>query len=354
MSDPKLFFCWRSGAEAYRELPHGFIRDGYLEEQRRMLPANRFNRLHLNEWGQRDVGFLTDVELAGITAPRLLLLERSQEPHVLAVDYGRVKDHAAEVLLRKGSGAGDLLVSQTRLFQGSPDQPVPLEAMESSIIEFHERFHLVRIVIDPYQMLGTAERLAKRFKWPLFDTEMAEKAPFRKAIVLRPIGPHYLNRLTMGLLGACRSKQLQIPGACVDLLAQLGSVVTKETFYGVRIDSGTGVGVRAHDDLVIALGMALTELSQRGSGVELSAFQCLLDQDHERRCFLRDPIGGLVWPQHGRGPQCAPCAGWQALEAAHARFQAITGKPIDIHVFNRDHVERGRTSVSFARAPEHL
>lgn len=104
------------------------------------------------------------------------ILESSVEHHVLAVDYGRSADRSALVLLRKG-GAGELLVS-TETFIGTPDDPVPVEVVENQIIEFYERFRVEWIAIDPFQMIGTAERLAKKFNLPLYNTEKADKSRF--------------------------------------------------------------------------------------------------------------------------------------------------------------------------------
>lgn len=56
---------------------------------------------------------------------------------------------------------------------------------------------------------------------------------------------------------------LRIPASLTELITQLGAVVAKETYYGVRVDSGAGAGVRGHDDLVLALGMTLIDVERR-------------------------------------------------------------------------------------------
>lgn len=257
-SDAKLLAVYRHGLEAYGELPPGFIRPGYLDEQRTMLPLNRYVRLHLNEWGAEDIVAFTDAEIARATRADLLPTERSEAATIVACDYGRTHDHTA-IVIGERIGADRIRISHAYTLQGSPENPVPLEIVENLLLEQWARYRVHRFVIDPFQMLGTAERLSKKLGLPLLDTERADAQPWRRAIVLRPIGPAYLNRLTMALLALFRSGTIEIPAALDDLIAQLGSVVTKETFFGVRIDSGAGVGVRAHDDLVISLGMMAIE-----------------------------------------------------------------------------------------------
>ena len=262
-SDHALYFVWRSGLGAYQELPAGFIRPGYLDEQRNLLPPNRFTRMHLNEWGAADASFLTEAEIARAVDVGLLVADGSRDPHVLAVDYGRSFDHTALVLARPDSAAGGVRVVNALAIKGSRIAPVPLDVVEATILDWVRRYAVERVHIDPFQMLGSAERLSKILDWPLIDGPTAEARPWRKAIILQPIGPAYLNRLTMGMLGAFRSGMVRIPSALTELTEQLSAVVAKETYYGVRVDSGAGVGVRGHDDLVLALGMCLLDVERR-------------------------------------------------------------------------------------------
>jgi hypothetical protein len=62
-ADAELYFFWLSGAEAYDVLPPGFIRAGYLNEQRKLLPPNRFKRMHMNEWGSADASLARTVRM---------------------------------------------------------------------------------------------------------------------------------------------------------------------------------------------------------------------------------------------------------------------------------------------------
>lgn len=333
-TDPTLYFMWRSGLEAYDDLPPGFIRAGYLDEQRRALPSNRFNRLHLNQWGEQDVGFLTGEEIAAATV-KTPAPDRSARPHVLAIDYGRSKDHTALMAAARDE-FNNILVSAALTLKGSPEHPVPLDVVEDAIVDHVERFNVQRVIVDPWQMIGSAERLSKRLQWPLFDTATADAKPTAKAIVLRPIGAAYLNRLTQGLLGTFRSKTIQIPSVLVELLDQLGAVIVKDTFYGTRIDSGSGAGVRGHDDLVIVLGMVALELTARGSLLEMPAYTCRINNSVWLNCVIVDHCQGHeYWRDRA---QCRDCGGMQFVRAAWSQAELRAQEHIELRTFLKSRV----------------
>ena len=119
-------------------------------------------------------------------------------------------DHTALVVARPRPD-GKTEVVNALAIKGSREQPVPLELVEETVMDWVQRYHVARVHIDPFQMLGTAERLSVRLKRPIIDSLKAETSPWRDAIGLQPIGPQYLNRLTMGLLGAFRSGMIRIP-----------------------------------------------------------------------------------------------------------------------------------------------
>ena len=49
-----------------------------------------------------------------------------------------------------------------RVFQPSPDDPLDFEAtIEAALLELHGNFHVVKVLFDPYQMMGTSQRLAR-------------------------------------------------------------------------------------------------------------------------------------------------------------------------------------------------
>ena len=238
--DPALYVVWRSGLEAYDELPDGFIRSGYLDEQRRLLPANKFQRLHLNEWGAGDTAFASSEEIAEVFGQGVLRVAQDRvHPWVLTIDYGRSVDMTALVVARLREDR-TIQVGELIVLKGSRTAPVPLETVEQEILALSQRFNLVRVAADQWQMHGSVEKLKK----------------LGLRIVPVTIGPSYLNQITTNFLALLRSHRFH----CFthpEFRRQLESVIVKEQYYGIRIDTAKGgSGVRAHDDMVVAAAMA--------------------------------------------------------------------------------------------------
>lgn len=366
-SDPSLYFVWRTGLDAYNDFPSDFIRPGYLEQQRHALTEARWRRIHLNEWGSADEGgFLSDVEIARAVDPSLVVPERNGIPTVLAVDYGRVRDHTALVACQRHPVTGKVAVVHAETLKGSPALPVPVSAVERAVRDVCARLNVARIILDPYQTVGMAERLADMLGYFQYDAREGEDAPrVDRAIVLQTFTPSYVNRLATSLLSLFRDSGIAIPGddpGCQELIDQLGAVVSKETYYGIRIDSGRGSGVRAHDDLVIALGMSALAVAARGPYIELPEFGCQLDRfmGHDsrafygRNCFLHKPSGGRAWPLNGgrlvQKHTCLSCPGWLTLQAAWHQAQAA-GETIDIEEFNRTRIFRRPKAIVVDELP---
>jgi phage terminase large subunit-like protein len=252
-TDPRLHVAWYAGRAANRLVP--WITDQYLRDQEAALPTNRFRRLHCNEWGAADTAFLVDTEIARALDGSVDRTATDRvHPWVAAIDYGRTVDMTAICVARlRPDGVvqvGDLVV-----LKGTREQPVPLELVEQEILALARRFRLVHVLADQWQMHGSIERLARR------------------GVRIRPVtfGPAYLNQITTTFLTLMRSGRFK----CFvhpDFEAQLQSVICRETFFGVRIDSGTGAGVRGHDDLVIAAAMAAALAIEKGRDVPILAW----------------------------------------------------------------------------------
>lgn len=246
-SDPKLFFLYESGRQANFLVP--WITEQYLQERERALPINRFRRLHYNEWGSGDSTFLTEREIARAFAAGVHRVNVDRvNPWVLSVDYGRTRDMTALCVARVRKD-GIVQVGELVVMKGSRDNPVPLELVEQEILNLKSRFRIDFAVADQWQLHGSVERLRKH------------------GLKIDPvtIGPSYLNNITTNFLALMRSGRFQcFPHQ--EFEAQLGSVVVKESFYGIRIDSGAGAGVRSHDDMVIAAAMAALLAIERSGG----------------------------------------------------------------------------------------
>jgi phage terminase large subunit-like protein len=244
-TDPELFFLYRSGRAANFEAP--WMTEEYLRRQELALPANRFQRLHLNEWGSSDTAFLTAAEIERAMPSHLGRVPGdTRYPWVCAVDYGRTHDHTAIIVARR-TPTDDVVIGELITMKGSRENPVPLELVEDTLVDLKHRFRLTHIRADQWQFAGSSERLRKR----------------GVPVELVSIGPAYLNSITTNFLSLMRNGRLQ----CFhhpEFAQQLGAVIVKETFYGIRIDSGVGAGVRARDDMVIASAMAAHLAIEKG------------------------------------------------------------------------------------------
>ena len=125
---------------------------------------------------------------------------------------------------------------------------MPLELVEETMRDLKQRFNLSHVVADQWQMHGSIERLR---------IDDADRAGDDRA---RLPEPDHVELPEPDAFG--RYKCFPHP----DLEAQLGSVLCKETFYGVRIDSGAGLGAKGRDDIVIAVAMSCQLAIEKGGG----------------------------------------------------------------------------------------
>ena len=216
------------------ELPP-WIDQAQVEDARAYLPAGVFARFYENRWVQGEEALFTTAEVdACIDADR----EPAQagdgnHAHTIGVDYAPVHDRTAVAVVKVGqrSGVHELVYLWTA--QGSPERRVLVSSVEEMAQALLRRFKPARMLLDPYQMMGTTERLGRD----------AEEFPFTIPNVVR---------LSNVLLQVVREKRLRLlPDP--DLRAELLSLVVKETSYGWRMQHPPN----AHDDRVMALALAL-------------------------------------------------------------------------------------------------
>jgi hypothetical protein len=286
-SDPKLYFVYRHGREANALVP--WITEEYLRGREAALPTNRFRRLHYNLWGTGDSTFLTEAEIERALDPLCLKIFRDKaHPWVAAIDYGRVHDMTAICVARQRED-GVVQVGELLLFRGSRENPVPLGLVEDEVATLGARFDLARVIADEYQMHGSVERLRDR----------------GVAISAVHLGPQYLNHIATNFLALMRSGRFQcFPHP--EFGAQLRSVVVKETMFGIRIDSGTGAGVRGCDDMVVAAAMAAQLALEAHGGESTIAViragdrQRVTERQENERIAARDQAELLVIEQERR------------------------------------------------------
>lgn len=126
-----------------------------------------------------------------------------------------------------------------QVWQGSRKLPVRLSHVEDWIVQAAQSFS-AKVVFDPFQMVGTAQRLQER------GIEVEEFA----------FGSASVGRLASTLHLLLRDRALALPND-PELLDELANVRLRETSPGVlRMDHDPD----KHDDRAIALAMAAHEL----------------------------------------------------------------------------------------------
>jgi phage terminase large subunit-like protein len=231
--------------------PVPWIDKELLEEQRRALPESTFRRLHLNEWTE------SEDRLASLeNFQELVTHEGPLEPqrgvsYVMGLDIGIVNDRTAAVLCHMetdvdtGTRNPRFVVDRKQTWRGSRESPVDLDEVREWILDTCRRYRDVRVVADPHQAFLLTQQLRKEGV-PVDHFQFTQGS---------------INRLVVRLLVAIRNHALALPND-PDLLRELARVRVKESSPNLlRLDHDR----REHDDLVIALALALDKLHERGS-----------------------------------------------------------------------------------------
>jgi phage terminase large subunit-like protein len=83
-------------------------------------------------------------------------------PFFVGVDASVKHDSTAIVAVAWEEQAQIVRLAFHRVFQPNPDDPLDFEAtIEATLRDLHKRFYIKKILFDPYQMMSTAQRLAR-------------------------------------------------------------------------------------------------------------------------------------------------------------------------------------------------
>lgn len=235
LNDPKMFFFWSNKNMA------DWITEEYLMFQRGRMPPPVYARLHENRWTRATSEWVTEADIRGThSTPWLLQTEpRTDKPYnyIVATDLGLSHDRAARVVGHYDPDDGKVYIDNMRLWQGSPDEHVPIKEVEEDLVECATRFRARSIVADPWQMEYVIQRLGKG---------MYNIVPFNFSLDLL-----HLSQLFVNMLRSRRIVSYEEPA----LDAELRDTVIKQTAQGWRIDHKK----KKVNDLVISLGMMMVE-----------------------------------------------------------------------------------------------
>ncbi len=228
--DPEMFYLWTHQTLA------SWITPKYLQRQRKRLPSNSYLRFHENRWAAASDTFITQEDIDGTReVPWTFQFAASDEPYfyVVATDLGLSNDRTARAVVHYDPKDDRLYLDSLRLWQGTPQEHVSIAEVESDLVECAHAFRARLLVVDPWQMESTIQRLQGFYQVEPFN--------FSADMI----------RLSQTIITVLRNRKL-VTYEDPDLDAELQGIIAKQTSRGWRIDH-TG---KKKTDMVIALGMA--------------------------------------------------------------------------------------------------
>jgi len=209
-----------------------------LEEQRARLPESAFARLFENEWTEGEDRLTGAEALEECVSHDGPLDYDAQHRYVVGLDIGLKRDRTvAAVCHREGAR---VVLDRMAVWQGSRLKPVRLDDVEDWVGQAARGYGAARIVVDPWQAVGLAQRLRG-----------GGLAVHEFAFTAASVG-----RLASTLFNLLRDRALGLPDDR-ELLDELAHVRLRETSPGTwRIEHAPG----RHDDRAIALALAAAHL----------------------------------------------------------------------------------------------
>jgi phage terminase large subunit-like protein len=251
-----------------------------LEAERRRLPESSFRRLFEGEWavGEDRLSTVDDIAacaiLDGPTDPPAVPDQRAFR-RVITLDIGLVNDRTVAVVAHVETidGRPVLVVDRLRRWNGTRAAPTDLADVETWLRQAAKDYGARRLVVDPYQAVGLAQRLRR---------EGMRVDEF--AFTAQSVG-----RLGAGLHVALRERRLLLPNDD-DLIDELSKVRLRESASGYRLDHDSG----EHDDQAVAIALAVETLLKQaasGPGAGVVVPYALYDEEPSR---IASVAGG--WP----------------------------------------------------------
>jgi hypothetical protein len=228
--------------------PLPWVSDEVLAEQRSLLTASMFARLHENRWVAGEDRLTSPEQVRDCIGHEGTIAPRRGVRYCHGLDVGLVSDRTVLTIAHRErrEGADIVVVDHQEVWQGSKDHPVDLAEVEAYCYESTRKYPGT-MIFDPWQSVHLAQRLRSR-------RVRVEEFTFSSASV---------GRLALTMYRLLRDRLLDLPDDD-ELVAELSSVVLRESQPGqYRIDT-TGQG---HDDRVISLALVAQNLASQSSGI---------------------------------------------------------------------------------------
>lgn len=227
-TSPKAYFYEPAALEPV------WIKAEWRDLMRATLPPSVYDRFVCNVWTPGEGAFLSPADLARCTDEGADYLEAGAPGalYYAGLDVGLRRDATALALVARERE--DVRLAALCVWQGTPTAPVQLEEVEAVVREVARRFRLASLTYDPWQCVGTAQRLVG-------------VAPMREFTFSQAS----LQKLASTLYGLVRQGRLRMPPD-PDLQQELLGLQVVPTPTGFKFDHARA----GKSDQAIALAMA--------------------------------------------------------------------------------------------------
>ncbi|MBA7474857.1 hypothetical protein ES707_10219 [subsurface metagenome] len=227
--DPFMYFFW-----SHKQLA-SFSSPGFLARMKRRLQPQVYMRYYENRWIQGIGSFVSpeDVQRCLDTSLSPTGIGKSGVSYILACDLGLTKDRSCSIIVHRQNQL--IVLDSIKIWEGSPKDPVLISDIESDLRKSNKYFNRPLILVDPWQMKGTVQKLKSeglRIEEFTFSTSNLAK-----------LSNNLYHLIHNGLIKFWKDQAL------IDELLSVRSVAKS---YGVRIDHISG----GYSDRVITLGMS--------------------------------------------------------------------------------------------------
>jgi hypothetical protein len=230
-----------------------------IAKMKLQLPPGIAARVVDNRWvsPSEAFGFLSEADITACIDPNLTYAVHPTR-YFMGLDYGPRRDRTALCILHR-EGVSDLLVvDELVVWQGSPEHPVQVEAVEQWAEDRFNRYPDIVVCPDKYQMEGSIQKMQRMGRIVKPWEPRGGKGNYEMAENLRSLIVNHRLRWRPGD-GLVSTRG----GGVEDFRQELLGLVMAVTPYGYRFDHKAG----HHDDRACAVGMAALEAVRDPSAV---------------------------------------------------------------------------------------
>ena len=231
----KMYFHWSHKPEV------SWITPEFIEERRRELPPAVFQRFWENKWSSGANSFFTREDVMQCRDSFLKPKFQGEKgvQYFYACDLGLVKDRSVSLILHKDKETGMVIVDSIKMWQGDRNNPVKIADIEEDILLASQNFPRLKVVVDPWNLKSTIERLKRhcRIEEFTFTSSSVEK-----------MSRNLYYFIHNGLVKFFPCKELE---------KELLSLNLEQKSYGYRFDHPSS----QFSDHAMALSMALMQIA---------------------------------------------------------------------------------------------